>query len=167
MRDSGLHGSARKLRLGYRELNILGERCSKKGIAADSSKVDAILKLADPSNVSELGGKEQEVLQEIPKALAVKGVLHPWQRQWRHERRWFDPLKLVALCSSLLTALLAAFPLIFISSLLVLTFVSMQFNCSSIFPYLLLSSDPSRKLLQKLYGCESIVQTPLYNIVRM
>ena len=54
MDASGLHGSARKLRLGYHELSILGKRCSKKGIAADTAKVDAILRMADPSNVSEV-----------------------------------------------------------------------------------------------------------------
>jgi len=54
MEASGLHGSARKLRLGYRELTILGKRCSKKGIAADTGKIDAILKMSDPSNVSEV-----------------------------------------------------------------------------------------------------------------
>jgi len=51
---AGCYFAADKLRLGYNSLPVLGKVCSKKGVAADTSKIDAILKISEPQNITEV-----------------------------------------------------------------------------------------------------------------
>ena len=51
---AGCYFAADKLRIGYNSLPVLGKVCSKKGVAADTSKIDAILKISEPQNITEV-----------------------------------------------------------------------------------------------------------------
>ena len=54
IKDSGLKLNKRKCQIGREELTFLGHKISKDGIGADPKKVEAILKMNDPTNKTEL-----------------------------------------------------------------------------------------------------------------